>query len=522
MAMKRILLIAGAVLLAGSLAVQAASKPNIVLILVDDMGYSDLGCFGSEIETPNIDRLAAGGVRFANFTNCAKCETSRATLMTGRYHTELNLGKTSITIPESLALAGYQSFALGKWHIFDTPMKRGFDRYFGFLEGASNFFTGEGTQGGWSYRLDDEVFNDFPEDFYSTHAFTDYGIRFIEERDKERPFFMYMAYNAPHYPLQAPKADVMKYRGKYKEGWGKLRESRFARMKELGIVDATTGTPGDDWGVGGWNGLSDAAKDDMDLRMATYAAMIDIVDQQVGRLIETLKSEAIYDNTLIVFLSDNGACPFDRTRTPTKENNYMPWDGRSYWCYPAAWAKACNTPFKEFKQSQYEGGISTPLIAHWPNGITVPGALDRQRGHLVDLHATFRELAGVEYPAHYDRKTKKLEGPEMGPPRGISLVPAFAGKRRPAHVFLYQNFSNRKTALVHGDWKLVNYKELYNLQRDRLEMNDLRDAMPEKFTEMKAAFRRHDDALNDGKTMKKLTKIMLKEERDQLQESGRK
>ncbi|MBL6912670.1 MAG: arylsulfatase [Puniceicoccaceae bacterium] len=498
------LMCAGAI---GSVA-SAAMQPNILLVLVDDMGYSDLGCFGGEINTPNIDKLAAEGIKFTQFSNNAKCETSRTALMSGRYHVEEGVyqGKSVITIPENLALAGYQNFALGKWHIFGTPMKRGFDRYFGFHEGATNFFNGEGTGGGFSYRLDDVALepSDLPEDFYSTHAFTDYGIQFIEERDKAKPFFMYMAYNAPHYPLHAPEAEVMKYTGKYMDGWQNVRDTRFARLKELGIIEADVTFSNKEKVIGGWNGLSESQKIDMDLRMATYAAMIDIVDQQVGRLVETLKQEGIYEDTLIVFLSDNGACPFDRTRKPTKENNYMPWEARSYYCYPDMWARACNTPFQGNKQSQFEGGIATPMIAHWPNGISVPGSLNRQRAHLVDFHATFRELAGVDYPSHYDRKTKQLSGQAVGPARGISLVPTFSGEAQPEHEYLYQNFSNGKTALVRGDWKLVNFKELYNLKEDRIESQELSKTSPEKFDFMRAEFERLDLELNKGRAMEKL------------------
>jgi arylsulfatase A-like enzyme len=484
---------------------QESSKPNILLILVDDMGYSDPGFMGSEIQTPNLDRLSSEGVTFTNFANCAKCETSRTSLMTGRYHVEEGAqgGQRSITIPENLALAGYQNFAVGKWHIFGTPMKRGFDRYFGFLEGATNFFTGEGTQGSYSYRLDEQEFNDFPEDFYSTVAFTDYGIQFISGRDKERPFFMYMAYNAPHYPLQAPKETVMKYKGKYMNGWNALRQKRFKRMQEMGLIDPTLVPPDQGWDIGGWEGLSQEEKEDMDLRMATYVAMIDIVDQQVGRLVASLKAEGIFEDTLIIFLSDNGACPFDRTRKPTKEHNYMPWDGRSYWCYPDGWARACNTPFKGLKQSQYEGGISTPVVAHWPNGITTPGTRNLQRGHLVDLHATFRELAGVGYPTHFDWQTGQTDNKELGPARGISLTPAFTGKARPEHETLYQNFRNDKTALWWENWKLVNFNELYDLEHDRMETRNLRSAMPEKFNMMRAKFTAMDIALNEGKALEK-------------------
>lgn len=475
----------------------AVEKPNIILILVDDMGYSDLGCFGSEIDTPNIDALAAGGIKFTHFTNCAKCETTRTTLMSGRYHTEVKgNSKSLITIPENLALGGYQNFMVGKWHIFDKPLQRGFERYFGFLEGATNFFTGEGTKGGFSYKLENEDYT-IPEHFYATDAFTDYAIKYIDEREKEKPFFMYLAYNAPHYPLQAPKEDVMKYRGKYKDGWEALRKKRFARMKELEIIPEDTKLSEPESDVRKWDSLSEEEKDDMDLRMAAYSAMIDRVDQQVGRVISKLEDDKIRENTLVIFLSDNGACPFDRTRQPTIENNYMPWDGRSYYCYPKEWANACNTPLRLYKQNQNEGGIATSMIANWPAGITVPGTFNRQRGHLVDFHATFRELAGVEYPGEY-------KGKEIGPARGISLVPSFTGKERQEHEYLYQNFAETKNALIKGKWKLVDYKYLYDLEVDRIESNDLSKAHPEKFEEMKAEFVRVDQEVNKGRALKKI------------------
>lgn len=484
------------VLVSGSL--RAADRPNIVLVLVDDMGYSDLGCFGSEIATPNIDKLAANGLKFTNFTNCAKCETTRTTLMSGRYHTEVKGDSRSlITIPENLALGGYQNFMVGKWHIFDEPLQRGFDRYFGFLEGATNFFTGEGTSGKFSYKLENEDYQ-IPDDFYCTDYFTDYAVKYIDERNKEKPFFMYLAYNAPHYPLQAPKDDVMKYRGKYLEGWEALRTKRFQRMKELGIIPPEMELSKPEPDVRSWESLSDEEKDDMDLRMATYAAMIDRVDQQLGRVIKKLEAEKISDNTLVIFLSDNGACPFDRTRTATLENKYMPWDGRSYYCYPKEWANACNTPFRLYKQNQNEGGISTAMIAHWPDGISVPGTFNRQRGHLVDFHATFRELAGVAYPDEY-------RGNKIGPARGISLVPSFQGKFREQHPYLYQNFAETKNALIKGKWKLVDYKYLYDLDTDRIESNDLSKTHPEKLHEMKAEFKKLDEELNRGRAIRKMS-----------------
>lgn len=483
------------ILLGGFL--QADERPNIILILVDDMGYSDLGSFGSEINTPNLDTLAANGIKFTNFTNCAKCETTRTTLMTGRYHTEAGpKPKENILIPENLGLAGYQNFMIGKWHVFDTPHSRGFDRYFGFLNGAVNFFTGESTrQGEWHWRIDDKPYN-IPKDFYCTTAFTDWAVKYIDERNKEKPFFMYLAHNAPHYPLQAPKEEVMKYRGKYKEGCEALRQKRFQKMKELNIISQDTKLSKPEPDVVSWDSLSEDEKDWQDLKMATYAAMIDMVDQSVGTVVSKLKEEKILDNTLIIFLSDNGACPFERTYKSTNENKLMPWDPASFHCYPKEWANACNTPWRKYKQTQNEGGISTSMIAHWPKGITVPGTFNRQRGHLVDFHATFRELAGAEYPKEY-------KGNKIGPARGISLVPSFTGKTRPEHKYIYQNFGNKYTALVMGKWKLVDQKFLYNLEVDRIESNDLSKSNPEKFQQMLAEWNKRDAELNKKKKKSK-------------------
>ena len=246
-----------------------------------------------------------------------------------------------------------------------------------------------------------------------------------------------------------------------------------------------------------WDSLSEEDRDLLDLKMATFAAMIDLVDQSVGKVVAKLKEEKIYDNTLIIFLSDNGACPFERTKKTTIENKLMPWDPKSYHCYPKEWANACNTPWRKYKQNQNEGGISTAMIAHWSKGIKNPGRFDRQRSHLIDFHATFRELAGVEYPSEY-------KGNKIGPANGISLVPAFKGESRPEHKFLYQNFSNKYTALVVGNWKLVDKKYLYNLENDRIESNDLSASNPDKFKEMLTMWEEKDKELNpSGKAKKK-------------------
>jgi len=458
-------------------------RPNIVLIMVDDMGYSDLGCYGGEIDTPHIDRIAMAGIRYTNFTNCAKCETTRATLMSGRYHTEVGGGlRNCITVAEVLKQGGYHTMMSGKWHLAGSPIDRGFDRYFGFLNGASNFFTGESTAGGTHFRLDEEEWQVPKENFYCTDAFTDFAIRFLDERndaERDQPFFLYIAYNAPHYPLQAPKKDVEKYRGKYKQGWDVLRQQRLKRMKQLGIVPSDQKLSARPEGLERFEELSAKEQDHHDLMMAIYAGMIDRVDQQVGRLLEKIDSLGETEDTLVLFLSDNGACPFQRSKPDTIKKNLAPWDPASFWTYDHRWAHACNTPWRKYKQNQHEGGISTPLIAYWPEGIADPGRFERQRGHLVDLHATFCELAGVTYPAEH-------LGQQVGPPRGISLVPHFQGRSRPGHEELFYYFRPNKTALLQGDWKLVDSKELYRLSVDRIEDNDLSEQFPERFEQLKS------------------------------------
>ena len=459
------------------LSLQSWSKPNVMLIMVDDMGYSDLGYFGSEIDTPNIDALAKGGVTFTQFTNCAKCETTRQTLLSGQYHTEAASGKNVITIPENLKMAGYQTFMVGKWHVWDLPGQRGFDRWYGIPNGCCNFFTvGSSKNGEMTLTRDDKRLPAPDKNYYTTINWTDEALTYLKERDKEKPFFMYVAYTAPHYPLQAPKEDVMKYRGKYKDGWTALKQRRLEGLKRNNIVPQDQQLAPSD--QEDWDSLSEKEKDWQDLNMATYAAMIDIVDRNVGRLIKTLKEEGAYEDTLILFLSDNGACPFDRTTDKTKENNLMPWDPESWICYNDSWANACNTPWKKFKQNQNEGGISTPLIAHWPKGIKSPGRFDRDRGHLVDIHATLRELAQADYP-------KTFNGNDITPARGLSLVKAFENGQRPIHKELYYVFSSKYSALWTPEWKLVDNKYLYKIAEDRIESKDVSSEYPEKFNAMK-------------------------------------
>ncbi|QDU39739.1 Arylsulfatase [Maioricimonas rarisocia] len=469
----------------------AEDPPNVVLIMVDDMGWSDLGCYGGEIETPHLDRLATEGIRFTQFYNCAKCETSRAALISGRYAPEVGIAKLQNcrTIAQRMRDAGYTTLMTGKWHLSGNPVDFGFDRYFGHLSGATNFFHGDNT-----FRLDDKPFEVPREGFYTTDADTDYAIEFLEEADDDRPVFLYIAYNAPHYPLHVPQEDFEKYRGRYRDGWDHLREQRLARVRQLGLLPEPFALPPRPEDVPAWDSLTDDQRDTQELMMAAYAGMIDRVDQNIGRLREALEKQGRFENTLFLFLSDNGACPFQRTKQKTLENQLMPWDPESYWTYDKGWAHACNTPFREYKRNQHEGGICTPLIAHWPAGISRPGRITSQPGQIVDLLATCIDVAGV------DREDARAEAPL----RGQSLKPIFEGQQRTPHDAIYFTFYGTHNALRVGDWKLVNIDrgpwELYNLAEDRTELHDRAGTDPERLQELRTRFEAMRDEIGTGRS----------------------
>jgi len=457
------------------------SRPNIVVILADDLGFSDLGCYGSEIHTPNLDRLAAAGLRFSQFYNTAKCAPTRAALLSGQYHPEVGVGalRGCVTIAELLHQGGYFTMMTGKWHLSGEPTERGFERYFGHLSGATNYFRGDS-----SFRLNGQRFQVPASGFYTTDAMTDYAIKFLNEAAKRKqPFFLYIAYNAPHYPLQAPREEVEKYLGKYMIGWDRLRVLRHQRQLAMGLFARPwklSPRPAD---VPAWDSLSPEQKRREDLRMATYAGMVDRLDQNIGRLAKHLESMGALDDTLLMFLSDNGACPFERSH----HTEFPPWDARSHWTYDKCWAHACNTPFRWYKQNQHEGGIATPLIVHWPHGLkTRPGSVTHQPGHLIDIMATCLDVAGLEYPQTFqDRPVQPL--------KGQSLTPIFEGRRRPGHEVLYFTFSNNR-AVRQGRWKLVSARggpwELYDMDVDRTELSDLSAAMPEKVRELESLWLR--------------------------------
>ena len=332
-------------------------RPNIVLIMADDLGFSDLGCYGSEIKTPNLDRLASNGLRFSQFYNTAKCHSSRVSLLTGLYCDQAGSGSLSrgATIAEVLAPVGYSTWMSGKWHLNKQPTDFGFQRYWGHLSGACNFFTGDN-----SFRLDG---NDWTvpknlngKPFYTTHAITDFALDFIKDGEispNSDPFFLYVAYNAPHYPLHAPEEAVKKYKGKYDTGWDQLREKRYTKQVKTGLIPKKFRLSPRAPHIPAWNQIKDSEKMWEAKRMEVFAAMIDLVDQDVGRLINDLKKRKVFDDTLFLFCADNGGCPFERTTG----RNLKPWDPKSYWTYDASWAQVSNTPFRLYKQNQHEGGI---------------------------------------------------------------------------------------------------------------------------------------------------------------------
>lgn len=465
--------------LAGHPLLAEATRPNIVLIMADDLGFSDIGCYGSEIETPALDTIAGQGLRFTQFYNTAKCHSSRVSLLTGLYCDQAGGEKLKrgATLAEVLSKAGYSTAMVGKWHLAQEPGDFGFEHYWGHLSGATNFFTGDE-----SFRLNGKKW-DVPKTlngrpFYTTHAVVDFALGFLDEAiARDQPFFLYAAFNAPHYPLQAPEDEVKKYAGKYRDGWDQLRVKRHQRQLASGLLPKKwTLSPRPDH-IPAWESLTEEEQKWETERMEVYAAMVDILDQNIARLVERLKEKGVYDNTLLLFCSDNGACPFERTRG----RDLKPWDPESYWTYDASWAHLGNTPFRLYKQNQHEGGISSPLIVHWPQGLkTKPGSTTDQPAHLIDLMATFIDLAGADYP-------QQIGARKMEPLQGKSLLPIFDGKTRIPHRTLYFHFGSDR-ALRQGPWKLVSAKlgrwELYNIDDDRSELNDLSEKYPERVAAM--------------------------------------
>jgi arylsulfatase len=491
-----------------SASVQAqAPRPNIILIMADDMGFSDIGPYGGEIETPALDSLAANGVRFSQFYNTGRCCPTRASLLTGLYPHQTGLGHMvsdgdqtaqngpgyaggitgrCVTMAEVLKTAGYATYMSGKWHIaanegtdFESlPIQRGFDRFFGIYNGGANYFTGSAPS---FHRLAvDNTIIPAHENFYFTNDISDSAVKFISDHSvsgKDNPFFLYVAYTSPHWPLHALKQDIDKYRTRYTDGWEVLRAERYARMKAMGLIK-------DEWDLSARDGstFSSVAADkqaELALRMAIYAAQVDCMDQGIGQITDALKTFEYFENTLIIFIADNGGCAEGGELGGGAASQLESKEG---WVlsYGRVWANTSNTPFRLYKHWVHEGGISTPLIAHWPAGITLREEWEPQPGHLVDLMPTFIEVAGAEYPRAY-------EGNLIIPMEGVSLVGAFHETpiQRENPIF-WEHEGNR--AVRDGKWKLVAQGgngawELYDMEADRSELNNLASTMTDKVNE---------------------------------------
>ena len=497
----------------------SSQRPNIILIMVDDMGFSDIGCYGSEIRTPNLDRLAEGGARYTQFYNCARCCPTRASLLTGLYPHRAGIGymepgnrynkalmdnlaaceyqgflnRDCVTIAEALKGAGYQTFMTGKWHVGtedgQRPLQRGFDRYYGIIGGACNYWRPKPD----NLRDGDEPVHDLPDDFYSTDYFSDYAARFVEEAERDRPFFLYVGYNAPHWPLHAWPEDIERYRGRYMMGWDELRRQRLARQKELGLFEPDLELSPRDGDSYPWEEEPD--KEQVDLRMAVYAAMIDRLDQGIGRILEAVRAQGQQENTLIMFLSDNGGC----AEPVGKDSDEAPGPADTYQGYILPWANASNTPFRLFKPWVHEGGIATPLVAYWPGEIEEGVINTEQIGHVKDIMPTCLEAAGAEYPDSY-------RGHEIKPLDGASLLHSFLDPASVRNDTIYWEHEGNR-AVREGRWKLTSYYneiheemqrvgtgkrtgdwELYDLSTDRTELDDLAPGHPEKVEELRRKY----------------------------------
>jgi arylsulfatase len=495
--MKLHLMLLAVLLCCVTLPSRAADKPNIVVILVDDMGFSDIGSYGGEISTPNLDALAKNGLRFSNFYNTARCCPTRASLMTGLYSHQAGVGHMtddrglpgysgrlndkSVTFAEALKPAGYFTAMTGKWHVGQNlgavPWERGFDRS---LNAAAGGFFFHNSPRAKVFLNGVEASSDgvsLPKQWYSTDLWTQYGLRFIDEaRAKKQPFLLYLAHNAPHFPLQAPPEDIARWRGKFKAGWDKLRAARYQRQIKMGLIDKRWPLSSRAADVPAWDSLTPEQQERYDHIMAIYAATMERMDKAIGDLVKGLQQRGELENTLILFMSDNGGNAETGVRGRLEGQN--PGDAQSDVFVGECWATLNNTPFVRYKHYTDEGGIATPLIAYWPKGIAKArrGQIEAQPGHVIDIMATCLDVAGAAYPKEY-------KGKAITPLQGTSLRPAFAGKalNRTQPLF-WEHEENR--AVRDGNWKLVALANkpwrLYDLATDRTEQRDLALAQPER------------------------------------------
>ncbi|MEL6107847.1 MAG: arylsulfatase [Planctomycetota bacterium] len=536
-----------------------SDRPNIIYIMSDDMGYSDIGCYGSEIDTPNLNRMAENGLRYTQFYNTARCCPTRACLLTGLYPHQAGVGhmmsdrgydgyrgdlnRNSVTIAEVLRTAGYRTYLSGKWHVtkmikpqteadkHNWPLQRGFDRFYGTIHGAGSFFDPNTLTRDNQYisPVTDPEYG--PEQqtngtFYYTDAIADHAVRFINEhhyQTGDQPFFMYVAFTAAHWPMHALDHDIAKYAGRYDAGYDAIRKARYAKMIELGVIDeaATQNWPLE-------SGWKEKEFWDWDKRnMEVYAAMIDSMDQGIGRILESLKETGQFENTLVCFFQDNGGCAeaygrrsdgkprADTPPLPPLDDDYLQPDMQpkqtrdgfpvrvgkgvmaggpdTYIGYGRGWATVSNTPFREYKHWVHEGGISTPLIVHWPNQVKRHGELEDTPGHLIDLMATAVDVSGAEYPKTFHG------GKSIKPMEGVSLAPTFAGKAIERQAIYWEHEGNR--AIRVGDYKLVakgaqGKWELFNLANDRSEQNDLASNKPGQVKRLAAMWQAYAERAN--------------------------
>lgn len=535
-------------------------KPNVLLIMADDLGYSDLGSYGGEIKTPHLDQLAQKGIRFTQMYNSARCSPSRASLLTGLYPHQSGIGffagdrphnpqgyrgkiqDNAVTVAEVLKETGYRTFMTGKWHVSDpVPTKQGFDEFYGFTNGyASNSWTPE-----MMVRLPEgRPQPEYEEgEFFDSDAFTDFALKFIRQSKEEtpdQPWFTFVSYHAPHFPVQAPQKYINKYKEKYKDGWDKVRGERLERMKRMGIIPEDTelsprssiprpgiakqhGVPGNLERNPAWSQIPADRQKDLARRMAVYAGMVDNMDDNIGRMVNYLKETGEFDNTVIMFVSDNGACaewgPYgfdltDKILAPKKKRGHgigastpgLPsklYEGEELdkmggpgtgIAYGSGWANVSNTPWSEYKHYAYEGGVGTPFIMHWPTEIKedLQGSLRHQPSFLFDITATIIDVASAEYPAQY-------AGKKVTPLEGRSLIPIVKGKTLNDRPLVFEHSGN--AAVRNGPWKLVGKNvlnnegvannpqwKLYNIENDRSEIYDLAQEYPEVVREMKKLF----------------------------------
>ena len=495
-------------LFASSLYANAGDRPNVLLILCDDLGFSDLGCYGGEIKTPNLDRLAADGLRFTQFYNTARCWPTRAALLTGYYAQQVrrdalpglqrgNRPSWARLLPDMLRPAGYRSYHSGKWHIDGMPIATGFDRSY-YMRDQGRYFYPK------VHFLDDRKLPPIKpkQGFYITTAIADHAVRCLRDHAKghaDQPFFHYLAFTAPHFPLHALPEDIARYRDVYRKGWDVIRAERWQRIQKIGItggnlseVEREIGPPYhfpealEILGPGevnrplAWNDLTDEQRDFQADKMAVHAAMVDRIDQEIGRVLDQLRAMNALDNTLILFLSDNGASAEIMVRADGHDPKAAPGSAASYLCLGPGWSTCSNTPFRRHKTWVHEGGTATPLVVHWPNKIKAGGELRHNPGHVIDIVPTILEITGC-------KAFTQWKGKPVPAAPGKSLVPVFAKDGSVAHEELWWSHEDNR-ALRAGDWKLVAAKgdpwELYDLSTDRTETKNLADTMTERVEQL--------------------------------------